>query len=81
MASTEDLTLKLLNRAEAACAQLEAHLLESPTHLYNGRAKAARCIVQGLARDYRLHQATIKSGRKLKYAARSGRIQHYHERH
>lgn len=80
MTSTEELTLRLIYRAEEAAAKLRAHMDDLHGYPYSGRAKAAEALLGQLGRDERLRQATLKAGRRRKYRARSGRTEHVHER-
>lgn len=76
----EDLTDKLLKRAEASLALLQAHLEDTGARHYTGRAMAAQAIVTQMGKDYRYHKATLKQALRRRRAVRKPKSATVHER-
>lgn len=81
MASTDDLTDRLMKRAEHDALLLLAHLDDNDMRLYTGRATAAHRILAQIARDHRRHEAELKQARKRRRVIKRPPSETVHERH
>lgn len=79
-ARREDLTDKLMVRAEQAVALLAAHLEDEGDRLYAGRVRAAEGILGNILRSRRHAEATRKQAIRRRHAIRVKPVQEFHER-
>lgn len=69
-AQPEDVTEKLLLRAEMQLRQLRDHLGDTGAKHYQGRVIASHAIINQMVRDYRYHKATAKADARRRRAIR-----------
>lgn len=80
IADTDDMTDRLLKRAEHALALLQWHLDDRGARSYAGRTKAAHAIVAQMGKDYRYNAAYAKQAARARRARRNPKNGAVHER-
>lgn len=81
MTYSDEVLRKLCKRAHMAAADAREQAKENQAYAVIGKLNAVNAILRQVREDLDQYDQDVRKGRRRAYLARSGRIEHLHERH